>query len=63
MRESVAEVQRAGVTVRMVTGDNKITASAIAIECGILHPGGLVMEGPEFRLVLCVCLSGDLLFY
>ena len=33
----------------MVTGDNKITATAIARECGILREGGLVMEGPAFR--------------
>ncbi|KAI1841150.1 hypothetical protein JX265_014147, partial [Neoarthrinium moseri] len=30
-------------------GDNKLTAQAIAKECGILKPDGLVMEGPEFR--------------
>lgn len=47
--ESVALCQKAGVTVRMVTGDNKLTARAIAKECGILHPGGIIMEGPEFR--------------
>ena len=47
--ESVALCQKAGVTVRMVTGDNKLTAQAIAKECGILQPDGLVMEGPEFR--------------
>jgi Ca2+-transporting ATPase len=33
----------------MVTGDNKITATAIAKQCGILTEGGLVIEGPEFR--------------
>ena len=33
----------------MVTGDNKITATAISRECGILRDGGLVMEGPVFR--------------
>ncbi|CAI6097875.1 unnamed protein product [Clonostachys chloroleuca] len=47
--EAVRQCQKAGVTVRMVTGDNKLTAQAIAKECGILQPGGLVMEGPEFR--------------
>ncbi|KAI1343061.1 hypothetical protein F5Y15DRAFT_276009 [Xylariaceae sp. FL0016] len=47
--EAVKECQRAGVVVRMVTGDNKLTAQAIAKECGILQPDGLVMEGPEFR--------------
>jgi magnesium-transporting ATPase (P-type) len=34
----------------MVTGDNKITAKAIARECGILidENTSLVLEGPEF---------------
>ena len=35
----------------MVTGDNKITASAIARECGILSNDGLVLEGPVFRML------------
>ncbi|KAL1898357.1 plasma membrane calcium [Ceratocystis pirilliformis] len=47
--EAVALCQKAGVTVRMVTGDNRITAAAIARECGILEGEGLVLEGPEFR--------------
>ncbi|KAH0526601.1 hypothetical protein TsFJ059_009902 [Trichoderma semiorbis] len=53
LREGVPEAvklcQSAGVVVRMVTGDNKITAEAIARECGILQEDSLVMEGPEFR--------------
>jgi Ca2+-transporting ATPase len=47
--EAVATCQRAGVVVRMVTGDNMITARAIATECGIFTKGGLIMEGPAFR--------------
>lgn len=47
--EAVRQCQRAGVTVRMVTGDNRLTAQAIARECGILQPHSIVMEGPEFR--------------
>ncbi|KAI0174995.1 putative calcium P-type ATPase NCA-2 [Pestalotiopsis sp. NC0098] len=46
---AVRDCQKAGVIVRMVTGDNKLTAQAIAKECGILNEDGLVMEGPEFR--------------
>ncbi|KAI9876188.1 MAG: plasma membrane calcium [Pleopsidium flavum] len=46
---AVKRCQDAGVKVRMVTGDNAITASAIAIECGIKTEDGIVMEGPKFR--------------
>ncbi len=47
--EAVKACQGAGVVVRMVTGDNLITAKAIAADCGIFTPGGIVMEGPIFR--------------
>ncbi|KAJ5367251.1 ATPase P-type K/Mg/Cd/Cu/Zn/Na/Ca/Na/H-transporter [Penicillium brevicompactum] len=41
---------KAGLTVRMVTGDNPLTARAIAQECGIISsPDDIVMEGDEFR--------------
>ncbi|KAL0350499.1 UNVERIFIED_CONTAM: Calcium-transporting ATPase 2, plasma membrane-type [Sesamum radiatum] len=49
VRESVALCQSAGVTVRMVTGDNINTAKAIARECGILTNDGIAIEGPVFR--------------
>lgn len=49
--EAVAQCQRSGVVVRMVTGDNVTTARAIASDCGILRKDEdcLVMEGPKFR--------------
>jgi Ca2+-transporting ATPase len=47
--DSVYQCQSAGVFVRMVTGDNLNTAKAIAQECGIFTPGGVAMEGPQFR--------------
>lgn len=47
--DAVLACQNAGVFVRMVTGDNLLTAKAIAEECGIYTAGGLVMEGPYFR--------------
>lgn len=51
--EAVATCMRAGITVRMVTGDNKVTAMAIARECRIIDEKfGItpdsVLEGPEF---------------
>jgi len=47
--KAVKQCQNAGVVVRMVTGDNVITARAIAKQCGILTDDGVVMTGPEFR--------------
>jgi P-type Ca2+ transporter type 2C len=49
VKEAVRVCQHAGVVVRMVTGDNVLTAEAIAKECGILGPNGTAMEGKEFR--------------
>ncbi|XP_014867713.1 PREDICTED: plasma membrane calcium-transporting ATPase 1-like isoform X4 [Poecilia mexicana] len=48
---AIAKCQRAGITVRMVTGDNINTARAIATKCGILLPGEefLCLEGKEFN--------------
>ncbi|KAK6464646.1 Ca2+-transporting P-type ATPase [Scheffersomyces coipomensis] len=52
--EAVLKCKLAGVTVRMVTGDNLITAKAISKGCNILTSEDLsneyaFMEGPEFR--------------
>jgi P-type E1-E2 ATPase len=49
--EAIAKVQNAGITVRMVTGDNINTARSIATACGILKPGSdfLALEGKEFN--------------
>jgi Ca2+ transporting ATPase len=60
LRDGIADAVRAchegGVRVRMVTGDNKKTAIAIAKEAGILDPDWFereddctVMEGKDFR--------------
>nr|XP_046194686.1 plasma membrane calcium-transporting ATPase 2 isoform X3 [Oncorhynchus gorbuscha] len=48
---AIVRCQRAGITVRMVTGDNINTARAIAIKCGIIHPGEdfLCIDGKEFN--------------
>jgi Ca2+-transporting ATPase len=47
--EAVAKCHRAGVAIKMCTGDNVLTARSIALQCGIYTPGGIVMEGPVFR--------------
>ncbi|KAJ7935352.1 hypothetical protein B0H13DRAFT_2227205 [Mycena leptocephala] len=47
--EAVKKCQHAGVTVKMCTGDNVLTARSIATQCGIFSPGGVIMEGPVFR--------------
>ncbi|VUZ46904.1 unnamed protein product [Hymenolepis diminuta] len=48
---AIRQCQNAGITVRMVTGDNVNTARSIAIKCGILRPDShfLVLEGAEFN--------------
>lgn len=49
--EAIRRCQHAGITVRMVTGDNINTARSIATKCGILKPGDdfLVMEGRDLN--------------
>ncbi|KAJ8449825.1 hypothetical protein Cgig2_001481 [Carnegiea gigantea] len=49
VKNAVQTCIAAGITVRMVTGDNINTAKAIARECGILTEDGIAIEGPEFR--------------
>ncbi|EPB80104.1 calcium-translocating P-type ATPase, PMCA-type [Ancylostoma ceylanicum] len=48
---AIDKCQRAGITVRMVTGDNINTARSIATSCGILKPGAdfLALEGKDFN--------------
>lgn len=48
---AIERCQKAGITVRMVTGDNINTARSIATSCGILKPGSdfLALEGKEFN--------------
>ncbi|XP_047061982.1 calcium-transporting ATPase 7, plasma membrane-type-like [Lolium rigidum] len=52
VKAAIAACTKAGVAVKMVTGDNILTARAIAKECGIISsndPSGIVIEGHEFR--------------
>lgn len=50
---AVKKCHKGGLNVKMVTGDNKVTAKAIAIEVNIIDSSKpesdyIVMEGPEF---------------
>lgn len=49
--DAIRKCQRAGITVRMVTGDNINTARSIAQKCGIVKPSDdfLILEGKEFN--------------
>ena len=51
MPDAIRRCQKAGITVRMVTGDNVITARSVAVKCGIIKPNeeSLVYEGEEFN--------------
>ncbi|XP_052191898.1 calcium-transporting ATPase 4, plasma membrane-type-like isoform X2 [Diospyros lotus] len=49
VKKAVQTCLAAGITVRMVTGDNINTAKAIAKECGILTDDGIAIEGSDFR--------------
>ncbi|BAT76789.1 hypothetical protein LR48_Vigan728s000700 [Vigna angularis] len=54
VKDAVQLCQKAGVKVKMVTGDNVKTAKAIAVECGILGSVSeatepIIIEGKRFR--------------
>lgn len=58
--EAIKVCKKAGITVRMVTGDNIETATAISLECGIITQEQVkdqeyaAMEGKKFRELLGV---------
>jgi len=45
--DAVVDCKRAGITVKMITGDHKVTASAIAKTLGISDENGNAIEGRE----------------
>ncbi len=52
--EAVAECQRAGIRVVMITGDHLLTAHAVAERAGILHQDDAILTGAELA-----ALAGD----
>ena len=47
VREAVFKCGKAGVRVKISTGDNFLNAKSIAQQCGVT--GGIIMEGPHLR--------------
>ncbi len=57
VREAISLCHRAGITVKMITGDQKVTAAAIATELGIT---GEVISSVELDALDDVQLSGSI---
>ncbi|MCL2703153.1 MAG: cation-translocating P-type ATPase [Defluviitaleaceae bacterium] len=49
VKEAVDQCRSAGITVKMITGDHKITGSAIAQSLGIMQPGDEALDGNELN--------------
>ncbi|KAL3518030.1 hypothetical protein ACH5RR_020619 [Cinchona calisaya] len=53
VKDAVESCRKAGVTIKMITGDNIFTARSIALDCGILKPNedinDAIVEGATFR--------------
>lgn len=48
-KDAARQAEEAGVRVVMITGDHKITATAVAKEAGIYHTGDRILTGEELR--------------
>ena len=59
VNHAISKCTRAGIKVRMITGDNLLTARSIAQEAGLLTNDGIIMEGEEFmtRIGGVVCAA------
>ncbi|MCL2819625.1 MAG: cation-translocating P-type ATPase [Oscillospiraceae bacterium] len=49
VKASVEQCHTAGITVKMITGDHKITAAAIACSLGIIREGDEVLDGNDLN--------------
>ena len=59
-KEAVAEAKRAGIRPVMITGDHKITATAIAEQIGIFSEGDLAVTGQELDAMSDSELDADI---
>ncbi len=55
--EAIAQAQAAGIRVVLITGDHKITATALAQEAGIYREGHEVLTGEEIEAMSDTLLS------
>ncbi len=46
-KQAVADAKRGGIRTIMITGDHKVTATAIAKQIGIFQEGDMALSGPE----------------
>jgi P-type Ca2+ transporter type 2C len=49
VKAAIDACRGAGVEVKIITGDNKLTAQTIATKIGLLGEGDLVVDGADFR--------------
>ena len=47
--QAVADAKKAGIRTVMITGDHKVTASAIAAQIGIMQPGDQALDGATLQ--------------